>query len=325
VRPAVVTAIHVILLLMNANRLPRVSVIVRTAADANRFGTLRRALDSVLTQQGVFVEPIVVVNSPAPDPTVMAWLRGLGDARIEVLPTHDHIAALRRGRELVTGESFCFLDDDDEYLPGALARRSLVLDANSKIDCVVTRLERSSPAGHLVQSNADFAADLAGTLARGRNWMASCSASYRTSTVTMQFFDDLPRHCEFKVIAFRVASSLHVVALDMVTHRVHDSEGSLNKDPLHKVMEYEVFEKMLRWRDAGSRRALLRRSKARALHRAAEYYRQRGEFSRAWVHQWQSLTPPYGLRYVPFVLLLLAKNRQPASELRKRMGARSAR
>jgi glycosyltransferase involved in cell wall biosynthesis len=297
--------------------LPRVSVIIRTQADVARRDLLLRSIDSALEQEGVVVELIVVVNGEQPDSKILEELRGNPRIKTHVLDASDKVRATSVGRSLVTFDFFCYLDDDDEYLPGGLAKRAAFLVAHPTIDCVATNGEYIFPnyRRSVFRRMAVFEPDLAGAMAEGRNWMASCGATYRTATVTQRFFDDTTRHCEFKVIAFRVASELNVELLEDQTYRINDTAHSEVHSFTHSDLEFEIYNAMLRWNADDKRAAVLRRSRTRAFHNACAKHRLAGNFTRAWANHWRSLSTPYGLRYLPYTLLLVARVRRPASEL----------
>jgi CDP-glycerol glycerophosphotransferase len=100
--------------------LPRVSVVV-PVYDVERW--LPASLDSLLAQEGVDLE-VVVVDDGSPDSSgEIANAYAARDARVSVL----HVAngglgsARNRGTERVTGEYLGFLDSDDVLAAGALA------------------------------------------------------------------------------------------------------------------------------------------------------------------------------------------------------------
>ncbi|MGD8430781.1 MAG: glycosyltransferase family A protein, partial [Ectothiorhodospiraceae bacterium] len=117
---------------------PRVSVIVPTRGLGRRAALVRRALESVLSQQGVETIPIVVINGPDRDPGLVADLRR--DSRLRLLDVADAGIpdALKAGREAIDTPWFSALDDDDLYLPGALLSRIRALESRPGYGAVVT-------------------------------------------------------------------------------------------------------------------------------------------------------------------------------------------
>ena len=98
-----------------------VSVVVPTR---NRSGLLMMTLRSVLSQQGVNVEVIVVDEGSSDDTS--ALLAGLDDPRIRVI-RHDTPqglpAARNHGAAEARAEWLAFIDDDDLWAPDKLARQ----------------------------------------------------------------------------------------------------------------------------------------------------------------------------------------------------------
>jgi len=99
---------------------PAISVVIPTR---NRAGLLTRALGSVLAQACDSFE-VIVVDDASSDGTA-GLLRDNRDARLRVLRNdapRGAAGARNRGIEAVRAPIAAFLDDDDELLPGFLAR-----------------------------------------------------------------------------------------------------------------------------------------------------------------------------------------------------------
>ena len=121
-----------------------ISVIIPTY---NRAGVLERAVRSVLNQEGVELE-LIVVDDGSTDGTRQV-LDGIGDPRIryERLPGRSGACAARnRGIELARGDYVAFQDSDDEWLPGKLATQLRQLE-QSGADVVFCALERYNAQG----------------------------------------------------------------------------------------------------------------------------------------------------------------------------------
>ena len=114
---------------MNLNN-PSVTVVVPTR---NRRDFLAQCIDSVLSQEGVSWE-LIVIDDASTDGT-WGWLQTLADSR--VLPIHlsersERAAARNRGLAEARGEYVMFLDDDDLLRPDALHVLAGALDANQE-------------------------------------------------------------------------------------------------------------------------------------------------------------------------------------------------
>ena len=98
-----------------------VSVVIPTH---DRPKLLLRAIEGVLRQTHREIEVIVVIDRP--DPETASAVRGVNDARVQLmLNPHPSTAAAARnaGADHATGEWIAFLDDDDEWLPNKLERQ----------------------------------------------------------------------------------------------------------------------------------------------------------------------------------------------------------
>ena len=139
-------------------------------------------------------------------------------------------AALRHGRSLVDTPFFGFLDDDDEYLPDAIAIRLAAFASDAAIDAVATNgFTNIGGVDRVRHEHPDAAAtDPLRALLR-ENWLASCGGLFRTDRVTVDFFDGVTRHYEWTVLGFKLAASRRVLYVDKPTFRVYDSPGSLSK------------------------------------------------------------------------------------------------
>jgi glycosyltransferase involved in cell wall biosynthesis len=113
---------------------PDVSVVVPTF---NRAHLLPESLDSLLAQDGVALE-VVVVDDGSTDDTA-ALLRGWQDPRLRYVPRpHAGIAAARNaGIAAAVAPYVAFHDSDDRALPGRLAVPVDFLRAHPDVDLVI--------------------------------------------------------------------------------------------------------------------------------------------------------------------------------------------
>jgi glycosyltransferase involved in cell wall biosynthesis len=143
---------------------PDVSVVVPTY---NRAHLLRPSLDSLLAQEGVTLE-VIVVDDGSSDGTA-AMLAGLGDARVRpVLRPHCGIAAARNAGVAAARAPFvAFHDSDDLALPGRLARPVAYMRAHPDVDLVIQNGRMLPPENEPAGEEAPWiAAPVAHQLAR---------------------------------------------------------------------------------------------------------------------------------------------------------------
>ena len=81
---------------------------------------LKRCVRSVADQAGVEVEHIV--QDAGSGPELEAWLRGHSQAKVVVEQDRGMYDAINKGLARATGEVCAFLNCDEQYLPGTLAR-----------------------------------------------------------------------------------------------------------------------------------------------------------------------------------------------------------
>jgi glycosyltransferase involved in cell wall biosynthesis len=113
---------------------PEVSVVVPTY---NRAGWIEASVASVLAQDGVEFE-VVVVDDGSTDDTLVR-LAGVRDPRVTVVAAaHGGVGAARNaGLAVARGTYVAFHDSDDEALPGRLARPVGVLRARPELGLVI--------------------------------------------------------------------------------------------------------------------------------------------------------------------------------------------
>jgi glycosyltransferase involved in cell wall biosynthesis len=93
----------------------------------NRATLLRTALQSVLAQTDQDFEVIVVDDGSSDDP--VRTVKDLADSRVTILKQENRGGASARnaGVDIARGQFVAFLDSDDRFLPGHLARMRLML------------------------------------------------------------------------------------------------------------------------------------------------------------------------------------------------------
>lgn len=154
---------------------------------------LPRSLTSVLSQQGVTLEAIVVDDGSAhpPDAIVSAF----ADPRLHLLhaPHGGKGAAVNAGASTARGGMLCIFDQDDEMLPGRLAVQAAALRGDPAIDAVYSDYERRDERGELI--------DVFESRQAGRDEMLHCMAtstglfSIQTLLLRRQAFDEVGGLC----------------------------------------------------------------------------------------------------------------------------------
>lgn len=304
-----------------------VTVIIRTAAASNRALLLERAIASAVSQEGVAVHCVAVVNGRNADPAIVANLQR--DARIQCIVDFEagKAEATAIGRLAVRSEFFTFLDDDDEFLPGGLALRARALREDPTLACIATNGEyvRNETVEPVFEKNTRTAKDYAALILRHRNWLASCGGTFRSASVGIEYFEDLPPHREWTLIAYRIATRLPVRFLDVETYRVHSTADSQSKTPSYVESASTIAKAMLAWDAHPSRRPAIMRCENDAYRLACSYHRVTGNIANAWHYYRKSVSSPFGVTFLPYAALLLARERRPVPDLFRRRFQRQER
>jgi glycosyltransferase involved in cell wall biosynthesis len=262
---------------------------------------LERAIRSVATQEGAQSDIVVVANGPSVDFEALHNLEVQFPIRVAYLGEGNLPRALHLGRSLVTTAYFGFLDDDDELLPSSISRRTEVLSANPLIDFVVTngvRCHDGVDSAQVVRPNL-VTKDPLGALV-SENWMASCGGLFRSASIDISLFVDVPMFYEWTYLAFRLAASRKMQFIDELTYRIYDSQNSLSKSDAYRRAIVPALKRILALPLDSRIRRELRRKLGAAHHDLSSYFLARGEFRNAWMHHLKSLVLPMGIQYLLF-------------------------
>ncbi len=287
--------------------LAEVSVIVPTRALAARASLIHRALESVLSQERVRALPILVVNGPDRDSSLVGELNR--DPRLQVidLEAAGIPGALRAGREAVETEWFASIDDDDVYLPGALAARVEALKARPAFDTVVTNGLRRGGYGdrlHVPDMSSVECAPL-DALNRG-NWLLPGAWLCHTARVGASLFEGMPNMLECTYLAIQFTLRCNTCFLDRPTVVWYvDSPASESMSRAYILGGVAAHERLLELPLPTETRRWMRERLTSAMHGVSDlHYRERA-LSKAWQWHVRTLVRPGGWRYLPFSLRLL--------------------
>jgi len=283
------------------------SIIIPTMASSRRADLLRRAINSVTGDSATKAIPIVVANGDDFDSAVLDGLKADRSIRFFYREEANQKAAIELGRREVETPFFGFLDDDDEYLPGALSARLAPMLVDPSVDAVVTNGYRmAGDQREEVIPDADaVTADPAGALMES-NWLSSCGGLYRADSIGAEYFDPDIRYLEWTWLAFRLALERRLVFLPDATFVVNDTPSSLSKSAEYEDAIPEVLARMLAMEMPTRLRRKVRAKLSAALHDRSTYFLRCGEMADAWRHHARSLNAPSALlRYGLFTRHLI--------------------
>lgn len=278
---------------------PAITVVIPTLAEAKRAEGLRRAVASVLAQEGCVARPLLIVNGNRFDPMVVEEWRAHPGVRVHYEPIGSLPRAFRIGRSLVDTEFFAFLDDDDEYLSHALHVRLHALQADPRLAAVIGngyRYEngvRLASAWNLCEAARDpFAALLV------NNWLTSCGGLYRSSLVDETFFTDTPAYMEWTYLAYKLCVNYRIDFVDTQGYIIHDTPGSLSKSVDYGHAHLSVLVRILELPLPAEARRALRGKYGAALHDLSASCLNQGKRWQAFIYHCRSLLQPEGLRFL---------------------------
>ena len=287
-----------------------VNVLIPTLCTTARQASVERAIDSALTQEGVAVTVVMVINGQRFDPALRRSLEQHPGLRVYYQPEADLFKARRLARDSVDADFFCWLDDDDVYLPGALKRRVALASQDASIDAVVSNgFIRDGSKDSLAFEDVDsIQRDPVGTLLT-RNWLCCAGGLYRTASIPSDYFDITIRSLDMTFLAFRLSLERNIVFLDEPTFRKHIGARSLSTTNAWMLPGADVLRRMMVYPISSRHRRMLQHKLSRMEHELAEYYRNSGAISQAWTHHLSSLIRGNGLtRYALYTRRLLASS-----------------
>lgn len=280
---------------------PSLTVIIPTMASTARSLSLLCAISSACAASRHPIVVIVVANGERVDEAVLGKVRRLGAHVVrESLGSAPNARLV--GRRLVRTEHYCFIDDDDEYLPGALDRLVAILRAEPSTDLVVSNGRRRALDGSETVYLGPFDSarhdPLLGLFES--NWMSNCGAVFRTATMPAELFDGYHAFVEATLLGYKIAlAGKRIVFDDEPAYLIHETAASASGSTAYVESLPALFGRMRALGVPARLRAVMQRQQSAAWHDLAEHRRQRGRLAGAWSAHWRSLWSLQGLAYVP--------------------------
>jgi len=297
---------------MTASTAPtEITVLVPTLALPQRRVQLWRALRSILSQQGVPIRPLVIVNGSLSDPALVRELSDDGRLDVVRIPEGSLPGALRAGEAHTRSTYLTALDDDDELLPGALAVRVEAFERNRGIGAVVTNgIRRDAVRDTLhLHDLAPIRADPLGSMLRG-NWLLPGAWLVKREALPGPLFENIPPYLECTYLALRLATWFRIGFLDEPTVVWYtDSPLALHHSQAFLEGQAHALRALLELPLPDTVRAAYRRRISDAWHAVADQMLHDGRRPDAWLYHVRSLRSPGGWRYLPFTRYFLFGNR----------------
>jgi hypothetical protein len=237
----------------------------------------------------------------------MAHLRSSRDLRLIERDDPSAPDAVAAGRHLADTPYFCVLDDDDEYLPNALATRRQALESDEGADVVVTSGFRNvDGADSLHPSGLEKCRhDPLGGLVETK-WLLSCSGLYRSSAIGAAEFDGTPRFMEWTYLAAKLSLRHKIVFIDRPTYRCYiNSPESVSQSDDYVFGAPEALRAIGRLGLPRKVAAHFQEEYVAALNQASNRALRTRRRREAWQFHLRSLGCRGGLIYLPYTRHLL--------------------
>lgn len=284
-----------------------VTTIIPTMAEDRRHQSLLRAIESIRSASADPVQIVVVVNGSHRSDAVLKSLSSLSQVRILSLDVGSLPLAQLEGRRAVDTPYFSFLDDDDEYLPGAIDLRLKPLEADHSLDFSISNGYRNLAGNDVICfSSLDRVAPAPFEALFQENWLASCGALFRSSSIGAEYFEKPHAYVEWTWLAFKLClDNKKLATISEPTFRIHDTPDSASKSPAYSNAISDLYQRMLRCAPPRHIRTMVLKRIGASLHSDANSLWKQGCWGKAWEAHLKSLFYPGGWRYLTFSRHLL--------------------
>lgn len=280
---------------------PSLTIIIPTTCRPERTESLLNAIASIERTAPASTAVLVAINGAHVDEASAASLAERSNLRVVRFTKGSLAETMARALQLVTTDFFGFLDDDDEFLEDGLRKRLEALRSHGDADFVLSNGWRCS-AGHdePYLQYLDRVQEDPLQWFFVENWLPSCGATFRRSSVEISLFEDYHSYAEWSWLAFRLAmSGKRMLTLNIPTFRVHiDTPASESKSRAYKLSYIALYERMLAAQPPARVRSILRRRLAQAHHDTSQEWLAEGNRVRALRHHFKSLATPFGWRFI---------------------------
>lgn len=282
---------------------PRVTVIIPTLCESSRSVALLTAISSIRNATVFPIRILVVVNGQRFDRELLDSLIRRTD--IEVLQIVEGSLPLAHltGRKAVSTEFFSFLDDDDEFLPGAIDLRVRMLDDHPNADLAVTNgYIRRHGRDEVLYTRMRFVSQAPLRELFEENWLHNCNSLFRSASVPLAYFESPQKYMEWTWLGYRLAlDGKRVVATEELSFRYNDTPSSLSKSALFLESRIEVYKRMLGTNPPPEIVPVIKKRMSSAWHQISNYQLKNGMRAEAiYSHLRSFACHPSGIRFIGY-------------------------
>lgn len=286
----------------------RLSVIIATSARKEREKSILQAIKSIRAQKEVSCTIIIVANGRNCFPKILNRLRDMEGVELYYFPDKDFPTSLLIGRQKVRTPYFSFLDDDDEYISDTLKEIIFALEKDKNLDLVVgngVRFINNADRIRFPSIKKFKGNELKTLVSPGGNWLASCAAIYRTSSIGEIYFTDFARYCEWTYLAFKLSLEKNIGFTDVISYRIHDSQESLSKGLNYQIGQFEALKKIFKLTLPSSVKAKVLNKISDQAHSISGLKLNEGKLGESWHYHIISISSFSGLKYFFFTRKIL--------------------
>ena len=218
-------------------------------------GALQRAVDSVLGQEGVDIE-VIVVDDNNPDTaerkqTELEMAKYETDERVKFIrhPQNKNGAAARNtGIKASSGEYIAFLDDDDWFLEGKLAKQIVFLQSHPEYDAVYCMAQRNGKR----YGTTTFEGDATRHILMLEGCMYTpCLMFRRDALIAINGFDEsFRRHQDYDLLLRFFHAGYKIGCLREVLTEIGTNDGeNIPSGKKMEEMKHYFFEKFMPYID----------------------------------------------------------------------------
>lgn len=291
-----------------------ISVIVPTTCQASRAMLLHRAVESICTHSEVSLEVLIVVNGTRYDQQLITVLEQ--DARLRVIRLEQaNVSAARyEGLRQATGDFFCFLDDDDEFLPHALSHRLNIFRQYDSVDVVVTNgfeHRAGSDIPLVTPGSAIEISENPGKSFLRSNWFASPAALFRAKSIDPELFNFSYKYFEWTYLFFSLLSKGKRFCYDEAFsyRKYEDNPLSVSKSMEYSMAYPDFLLSLAELRLEPDINRAIHEKYLTALNSRSVLEMQQGSWGRAWRSHIKCLLSG-GWRYLPYTRKLVINKSQ---------------
>jgi glycosyltransferase involved in cell wall biosynthesis len=282
---------------------PRVTAIIPTLCESIRSVALLRAINSIQHASAFPIRILVVVNGNRFDRELLGAL--IRRADIKVLQTAEGSLPLAHliGRNAVSTAYFAFLDDDDEFLPGAIDLRVSMLDDHPDADLAVTNgYIRRNGKDEVLYSRMRFVSHDPLRELFEENWLHNCNSLFRSVSVPPAYFESSHKYMEWTWLGYRLSlDGKRVVATEDLSFRYNDTPSSLSKSALFLESRVQVYERMLGTNPPSDIVPVIKKRLSSAWHAISNCQLKNGMRADAiYSHVRSLMSDPSGVRYIGY-------------------------